>query len=374
MSVPDFTDIAKPSDGRAVPAPPSRGSTSTTTKAKQAVFSLPAAPVPAFTDISKSANDILNKDFYHALAANLEVKLKAPNGVAFTTKGTSTHDSATSGSVEAKKLLSNGIYLQRLSLSYLTLSSPLDRAFLAYSMNPTSTIRPPVVTGLIYLKHAGMSITETFTTTNLLSTKVELDNTLAQGLKAEGINFFSTTNGFVGQKLNLTFKPDPRFHARAFFDYTSSGAVQAVVDAVTGHEGFLIGGEVGYDVQKAAVTRYSATLGYTMGSATAALQATNNMNLYTASYYQRVNSTTEVGVKTGFDVKSNTSIGMELASKHQLDPSSFVKGKINDRGILALAYNSKINSGLTFGIGASFDANKLNEGGHKVGTSFTFEG
>jgi hypothetical protein len=40
--------------------------------------------------------------------------------------------------------------------------------------------------------------------------------------------------------------------------------------------------------------------------------------------------------------------------------------KLNDRGIISLAYNSKINSGFTFGIGASLDSQKLNEAGHKV--------
>lgn len=41
MSIPDFSDISKTSDGRAAPA---------------AVF--PAPPVPAFSDIAKAANDV----------------------------------------------------------------------------------------------------------------------------------------------------------------------------------------------------------------------------------------------------------------------------------------------------------------------------
>jgi len=47
---------------------------------------------PAFSDISKAANDIINKDFYHANAASLEIKLKSPDGLAVTTRGTSPHD------------------------------------------------------------------------------------------------------------------------------------------------------------------------------------------------------------------------------------------------------------------------------------------
>ena len=45
-------------------------------------------------------------------------------------------------------------------------------------------------------------------------------------------------------------------------------------------------------------------------------------------------------------------------------------GKINDRGILALAYNTKVNPGFTLGLGLSLDAQKLNEGGHKVSKLF----
>lgn len=52
----------------------------------------------------------------------------------------------------------------------------------------------------------------------------------------------------------------------------------------------------------------------------------------------------------------------------------FLQAKINNLGIASLAYNTKVNSGLTFGIGGSFDTQKLNEAGHKLGTSFTFEG
>lgn len=51
-----------------------------------------------------------------------------------------------------------------------------------------------------------------------------------------------------------------------------------------------------------------------------------------------------------------------------------VQAKINDRGIAALAYNTKINSGTTLGLGLSLDTAKLNEAGHKIGTSLTFEG
>ncbi|PSN68577.1 mitochondrial porin-like protein [Corynespora cassiicola Philippines] len=284
------------------------------------------APPVAFSDIAKPSNDLINKDFYHTAAAALEVKLKAPNGVNFTAKGTSAHDGPVTSSLEGKKALPNGV-----------------------------------------------SITQSWNTANLLATKVELNDTFANGLKAEVLNNFNPAAGNKGQKLNLFFK-QPNFHTRVFADLQASGAVSATADAVLSHEGFLVGGEVGYDVQKAAITKYSAAVGYSTGSYNAALTGANSLSVFSASYYQKVNSAVEAGAKATWDSKQGSAVGLELAAKYKLDSLSFAKAKINNLGIASLAYNTKVNSGLTFGIGGSFDTQKLNEAGHKLGTSFTFEG
>ncbi|KAJ3472705.1 hypothetical protein NLG97_g10777 [Lecanicillium saksenae] len=58
--------------------------------------------VPAFSDIAKPANDLLNKDFYHLSASTFEFKDNAPNGVAFKVTGKSSHDKHTSAAIEGK--------------------------------------------------------------------------------------------------------------------------------------------------------------------------------------------------------------------------------------------------------------------------------
>ncbi|KAF2117526.1 mitochondrial porin-like protein [Lophiotrema nucula] len=298
----------------------------TTYAPAEKVIPIIRVPPPAFSDIAKASNDLINKDFYHAAAAALEVKLKAPNGVNFTAKGTSPHEGPVSSSLEGKKALSNGI-----------------------------------------------SITQSWNTANLLATKVELNDTLASGLKAEVLSNFNPASGNKGQKLNLHFKQG-FVHGRFFGDLNPSGAVSAIADAVVSHEGFVVGGEVGYDVQKAAITKYSAAVGYTTPIYNAAITATNSLNVFTASYYQKVNTAVEAGAKATWDAKQGSAVGLELAAKYKLDSASFAKAKINNFGIASLAYNTKVNSGLTFGIGGSFDTQKLNESNHKLGTSFTFEG
>ena len=107
---------------------------------------------------------------------------------------------------------------------------------------------------LIIYRRAGLTVTQTWNTANALESKIELNDNIAKGLKAEVLgNFFPSTQA-KGVKLNLHFK-QPNFHTRAFFDLLKGPT--ANLDAVIGHDGFLVGAEAGYDVQKAAVTKYS---------------------------------------------------------------------------------------------------------------------
>jgi len=173
-----------------------------------------------------------------------------------------------------------------------------------------------------------------------------------------------------GAKVNLHFK-QPNFHGRAFFDLLKGPT--ATVDAVIGQDGFLAGATAGYDVQKASITSYSAAVGYAAPTYSAAITAANNLSVFSASYYHKVNSQVEAGAKATWDSKSSSNVGLEVASKYRLDPLSFAKVKINDRGVAAVAYNVVLRPGATLGLGASFDTQKLDQATHKIGTSFTFE-
>ncbi|KFY70594.1 hypothetical protein V501_05008 [Pseudogymnoascus sp. VKM F-4519 (FW-2642)] len=280
--------------------------------------------IPAFSDIAKLSNDLLNKDFYHTSAATLEVKSTTANGVAFKVNGKSTQEKTTTGALEAK-----------------------------YTDKPS-----------------GLTVTQTWNTANALESKIELNDNIAKGLKAEVLgNFFPSTQA-KGVKLNLHFK-QPNFHTRAFFDLLKGPT--ANLDAVIGHDGFLVGAEAGYDVQKAAVTKYSLGLGYQQPLYTASIIASNNLSVFSASYYHKVNSQVEAGAKAIWDSKSGSNVGLEVASKYRIDPLSFTKAKINDRGIAAVSYNVLLREGVTLGLGASFDTQKLDSSPNKIGASFTFE-
>jgi voltage-dependent anion channel protein 2 len=229
------------------------------------------------------------------------------------------------------------------------------------------------------LRHAptGITITENWTTASILESKIEAVDVVAPGVKLETQNILPlAAEGKAPhlQKFNAAWK-HPNVHLRGFGNYfVKSGNIDAVVDFVAGQDGFLVGGEAGYDLQKAAITRYSLGIGYQAPTYSAAVMSTQNMQLITATFYQKVNSSVEVGAKAGYDVQGAKASGVELATKYKLDPLSFAKAKLNDRGIAALAYSTKLNAGTTIGLGLSLDTAKLNEAGHKIGTSLTFEG
>lgn len=233
---------------------------------------------------------------------------------------------------------------------------------------------------LMFYRRAGLTVTQSWNTVNALETKIELNDTIAAGLKAEVLGSFLPSTQAKGAKLNLHFK-QANFHGRAFFDLLKGPT--ANVDAVIGQDGFLAGASAGYDVQKAAVTNYSAAIGYAAPQYSAAITAANNLSVFSASYYHKVNSQVEAGAKATWDSKSGNQVGLEVASKYRLDPVSFAKVrrhlviwyafayrlvqvKINDRGVAALAYNVLLRPGVTLGLGASFDTQKLDQATHKV--------
>lgn len=283
-----------------------------------------AVPVP-FSDISKPVNDLLNRDFYHTTAAALEVKSKAPNGVNFNVKGRSAHDGPITGSIEGK-----------------------------YTDKP-----------------AGLTVTQTWTTTNSLDTKIELEDNLTKGLKAEILTNYLPAKQSYGGKVNFLYKQQ-NLHTRLFTDLFKGPT--ATFDATIGHEGFVVGAEGGYDVGKAAITRYALAAGYSQPTYAATVTATNNLSVFSAAYYHKVNTEVEAGAKATWDSNAGSNVGLEVATKYKIDPSSFAKAKVNDKGIAALAYNVKLSTGVTLGLGASFDTQNFKEPAHKVGASFTFEG
>lgn len=102
------------------------------------------------------------------------------------------------------------------------------------------------------------------------------------------------------------------------------------------------------------------------------VHAANNLSFYTASYYHRVNSNLEASGKAAWSTQKENAVALEVGAKLFLDNSAFVKGKINNAGIVGVSYTQMLRPGVKVNIGAAVDSSRLNENAHKLGLAFTF--
>ncbi|KAF9496546.1 hypothetical protein BDN71DRAFT_1389269 [Pleurotus eryngii] len=293
-------------------------------------MSLPQPVPPSWKDLGKSSNDLLGKD-YHFSGTSLEVKTKTPSNVTFKVAGSQNSQSnAINGDIETK-------YTNR--------------------------------------KH-GLTFTQAWTTANALRSQVEVENTIASGLKLDLATTLLPDKGSKSAILNAAYKQSG-VHGRATVDILKGPTFTA--DAVLGRDGFLVGGEAAYNVTEGKVTRFATAVGYNAPEYAITLHGLNNLNTFSASYYHRVSVDVEAGAKAVYDTKAtHGGVAIEVGTKAYLDSAAFVKAKINNAGVIALGYTQTLRPGVKASFGLALDTQKLNEvspagPSHKVGASFTFE-
>ncbi|CAJ0635572.1 16811_t:CDS:2 [Entrophospora sp. SA101] len=253
-----------------------------------------SAPTPvSYSDIGKAASDLFSKDF--PLDLKLEVKNLASNNVVYQT---------TYGELKTK---------------------------------------------YVYPKR-GVTLTQTWTTTNNLIAQIELDNSLSKGLKLDLQSSLQPSSGDKNIKGGLIFK-QPGLHSKAYFDMDKGPIFQA--DTVIGKEGFLVGGDASYDVADGKISRYGIAAGYVAPDYSITLRATNLLSTYTLLYFHRVQSDIEAGAKAVLD---DSGVKMELGTRYILDKHSFVKAKIDNSGCLGLGYTQELRPGIKLSLGGHIDA------------------
>ncbi|EAU86031.2 voltage-dependent ion-selective channel [Coprinopsis cinerea okayama7 len=293
-------------------------------------MSLPQPVPPSWKDLGKSSNDLLSKD-YPIHGTSLEVKTQTPSNVAFKVAGNKDSKSAViTGDLEAKYT---------------------DKAH-------------------------GLTVTQAWTTSNVLRNQVELENQLAKGLKLDLTTSLAPEKGAKTAVLGGVFKQSG-LHTRAVLDLFKGPTF--TTDAVVGRDGFLAGAEASYNVTEGKVTRYAAALGYNAPEYAVTLHGLNNLSTFTASYYHRINRDVEAGAKAVYDPKAtHGGVALEVGSKVYLDAAAFVKAKINNSGVIALGYTQALRPGVKASFGLALDTQKLNDPNpvgpsHKVGLSFVFD-
>jgi voltage-dependent anion channel protein 2 len=291
---------------------------------------LPQPVPPSWKDLGKSLNDLLSKDYpFHG--TSLEIRTQTPSNVAFKVQGVrDAKTDAINGDIEGKW---------------------------------TDKIH-------------GLTLTQSWTTSNILRNQLELDNFFVKGLKFDLLTSLSPDKGTKTAHVNTVYKQSG-LHTRATLDVFKGPTFTA--DTVLGRDGFLVGAEASYNVTAGNVSRYAAALGYNAPEYSVTLHGLNNFNTFSASYYHRVSRDVEAGAKAVYDSKStHGGVVLEVGSRTQLDQSSYIKTKINNAGVIGLGYTQTLRPGIKVSFALALDSQKLNDPSptgpaHKVGINLVFD-
>lgn len=285
---------------------------------------------PVYSDIFKGTNDLLNKDFYHATPLAFDVTTVAKNGVNF--------------NLNAKQ-----------SAKDAPLTTNIEYKFLD--------------------KFNGISLTQGWSNTNNLKTKVEVAD-LVPGLKTEVLTSLNPNNFVNDEKKNLNLNIDyiqPLFTARGKFDFLN-GPPSFIGDLTCSRDGMVAGTELNYNINGGSISKYGLALAYSTSDYSIGVTV-DNKQFTTLSFKQTLNDDLAIGSKATLNSSINAQkVNLEFATQYVLDKQNQaqVKAKINDSGNLALSYKQLLRPGIILGVGTSFDALKLYEPVHKLGWSLSF--
>jgi len=279
---------------------------------------------PSFSDIGKPANDLLGKDFPTG-SIKLESKTSASDGVTFTVAGSKDNKSGSiSGDLKAK-------YAD---------------------------------------KSRGLTITETWTTSNLLSTEVELADNITKGLKLNVTGSLLPNVGQKNAKVFLDYK-QCNFSTKQSIDLFKGPLVAGEI--AFGRKDIVVGADAVYDVNSGNLTKYNFAVGYNASEYSLSVAASNKLTVFSGSYFHRVSNDVQAGAKATWDSNAGANVNLEVGTKVTLDNNAFVKAKIDNNGKLGLGYSQVLRPGVKLGLGSIIDTSRLHENSHKVGLSIVLE-
>ncbi|XP_030593782.1 voltage-dependent anion-selective channel protein 3 isoform X2 [Archocentrus centrarchus] len=278
---------------------------------------------PAYSDLGKSAKDILNKGFGYGVL-KLDVKTKSQSGVEFATSGSSNTDTGKSGGhLETK-----------------------------YKM-----------------KDLGLTFSQKWSTDNTLTTEITLEDQLANGLKLGLDTSFVPNTGKKSAKLKTSYKRD-FVNVGCDLDFDMAGPTVHTA-AVLGYEGWLAGYQMAFDTAKSKLTKNNLALGYKADDFQLHT-CVNDGTEFGGSIYQKVNSNLETAVNLAWTAGSNnTRFG--IGAKYQLEKDASLSAKVNNACIVGLGYTQTLRPGVKLTLSALIDGKNVNAGGHKIGLGFELE-
>jgi len=278
---------------------------------------------PKYDDLGKESRDVFGKG-YGVGFVKFDLKTKTKNGVEFNTSGSSNNDTGkVSGSLETKYKYSD----------------------------------------------YGISFSEKWTTENILSSEITVEDQIAKGLKLTFDTSFAPNTGKKAAKIKSAYKQD-YFHSTADIDFDFAGpTVQA--SAVVGYEGWIAGYQAAYDTGKSKLIANNFALGY-RASDFSIHSAVNDASRFTGAIHHKVSKKLEAAATLNWD-SGNSNTTFQVGCKYDVDKYSSFRVKVNNNSHVGLGYSHTLKPGIKVTLASLIDAKNLNQGGHKLGLGLDFE-
>jgi len=270
-----------------------------------------------FDDLGKDAKDLLNKNFHFGVI-KLEGKTSSSSGVEFTTDGVhNTETGNVGGGLETK------------------------------------------------FKAKDFTFTEKWTTDNLITTNLSIEDKLVKGLKTDFDCSFAPSTGKKSAKVKSAYKQD-FFHSTHDIDLDFAGPTFHG-SAVAGYKGVLLGAQASYDTGNSKMTTNSFSLAY-HGGDFKVHSGIVDFSKYFGSVYHKVNKSLGAAASLTW-ANGGASPSLTVGAQYALDANSFYKAKIDNNLRLGLSYVTKLQEGVQVTLSTLVNAKDLNGGGHKLGLS-----
>eukprot|EP00276_Gloeochaete_wittrockiana_P005685 CAMPEP_0184656364 /NCGR_PEP_ID=MMETSP0308-20130426/16450_1 /TAXON_ID=38269 /ORGANISM="Gloeochaete witrockiana, Strain SAG 46.84" /LENGTH=273 /DNA_ID=CAMNT_0027093461 /DNA_START=71 /DNA_END=892 /DNA_ORIENTATION=+ len=271
-------------------------------------------PVGLFSDIGKTAKDILTKNYSYD--KKLDLKSSTPSGLSFSASGSS----LTGGPVAADFTLKH-------------------------------KVGPAVVSTKI-------------DTNGRITGDVEFADKVAPGVKV-------TVKGSYPEpqvaSVAAEYKADT-------FTATVSVDSKLVLNAsaVVGYHGVIVGGVAEYDTNKGAPTKYDLGVSYSTPAYVLSGILRNKLSELAGSYVQHINSSTSLAaelVHKFADKKELFSLGV----LYKLDKTAVAKVKVDSEAVVAASLSQEIRQGVSLVLSTQVNSKTLDKDSHKLGISLLID-
>jgi len=278
---------------------------------------------PAYGDMGKSARDLFSKGFNYG-NLKCEMKTMTSSGVNFTTGG----------------------------------SSKLDSGRLAASLEAKFDV-----------KEHGLTLSEKWTTDNLLTSEITLKDKLSAGLKLTLESAMSPQTGQKAGKVKASYARD-YLNVNGDMDLDFGGPTVNAA-AVLGYGKWVAGTQLAFDTAGSKLTKTNFAIGHLGGDFEVNLFLNDGAN-FSGSLFQKVSPALSTGVQLAWS-QGNSATSFALASKYAVDKDSSIATKINNDAQIGLSYAQNLRPGIKVTLSTLLEGKNFNAGGHKVGVGLDFE-